>query len=477
MKSTRNRSRLADQGTKEMLPVIFSLAWPTMLEQLMQTAVQYMDTGMVGVLGTSATAAVGATSTVNWLIGSTISAISIGFLAYISQSIGAGKKEQAKKASGQAVLTVVIVGIFFTILTMGLSRKVPVWMQVDPSIQKLASSYFLILYAPMLFRTANIIFGTVLRAVGDTKTPMQVGIAFNVINIVLNFFLIYSTRTVLIGGKELVIPGAGWGVQGAAAASAIAYTIGGIAITVKLWKHTDISPKGQSFLPDSAVLRPCLKVAVPNMFQRFATSLGYVAFASMINSLGETATAAHTIANTVESAFYIPGYGMQTAAATLAGNALGANDNKKLNSLAKAIVPLEVGLMVISGSLLFIFAPILIRLFSSDAQVIRLGSTVLRMVAVSEPFYGVPIVIEGMMQGVGKTVTPFIFNVAGMWGVRILGTFICINLLGLGLVSAWGCMIGHNMLLFVLFTLHYFSGRWNPMNKTKVSFQYKNCKK
>lgn len=66
MKSTRNRSRLADQGTKEMLPVIFSLAWPTMLEQLMQTAVQYMDTGMVGVLGTSATAAVGATSTVNW---------------------------------------------------------------------------------------------------------------------------------------------------------------------------------------------------------------------------------------------------------------------------------------------------------------------------------------------------------------------------------------------------------------------------
>ena len=67
MKSTRNGSRLADQGTKEMLPVIFSLAWPTMLEQLMQTAVQYMDTGMVGVLGTSATAAVGATSTVNWL--------------------------------------------------------------------------------------------------------------------------------------------------------------------------------------------------------------------------------------------------------------------------------------------------------------------------------------------------------------------------------------------------------------------------
>ena len=67
-----------------------------------------------------------------------------------------------------------------------------------------------------------------------------------------------------------------------------------------------ISPKGCSLRPDPAILRPCLKIAVPNMLQRFATSLGYVFFAAMINSIGEVATAAHTIANTVESAFYIP---------------------------------------------------------------------------------------------------------------------------------------------------------------------------
>ena len=463
MKTGKSRNKLMDKETRQMLPVIFSLAWPTMLEQLMQTAVQYMDTGMVSVLGTRATAAVGATSTVNWLIGSTISALSVGFLAYISQSLGAGKKEKARKASGQAVMLVLVVGILFTFLTVGVSKKVPVWMQVDPSIRDLASRYFLILYLPMLFRCANIIFGTVLRAAGDTRTPMKVGVAFNVINIVLNFFLIYSTRTVKIGGLSVTIPGAGWNVEGAAAASAIAYTVGGIILTWKLWKHELVSPKGQSLKPDMEVLFPCMKVALPNMFQRFATSLGYVAFASMINSLGETATAAHTIANTVESAFYIPGYGMQTAAATLAGNAFGANDEKRLKGLAKAILPVEISLMILSGSLLFISAPVLIRLFSSDEEVIRLGSTVLRMVAVSEPFYGVPIVIEGMMQGVGKTVAPFVFNVVGMWGVRITGTFICIHLLGLGLISAWGCMIGHNMLLFVLFTSHYLSGRWNPM--------------
>ena len=74
---------------KEMIITILALAWPTMLEQLMQTAVQYIDTAMVGSLGTQATAAVGATSTVNWLISSSISALSIGFLAYIAKSIGA----------------------------------------------------------------------------------------------------------------------------------------------------------------------------------------------------------------------------------------------------------------------------------------------------------------------------------------------------------------------------------------------------
>lgn len=447
-----------------MFPVIFALAWPTMLEQLMQTAVQYIDTAMVGSLGTQATAAVGSTTTINWLVGSSISALGVGFLSFIARAYGAGDKERAARISAQAVLAVLVTGVIFTIATLGLSGMIPVWMQVDSNIQSLASTYFFILYTPMLPRAATIIFGTALRAAGDTKTPMKVGIGINLINVILNYLLIYPTHTLSLGFMSITIPGAGLGVIGAALASAIAFAFGGIYMTYVFWHHPVISPKGHTIKPDMEILKPCLKVAFPNMMQRFGTSLGYVAFASMINSVGEIATAAHTIANTVESAFYIPGYGMQTAAATLAGNSLGANDKQKMKDFTKVIIKLEVAMMIISGGLLFAFAPAMMGLFTKDPEVIKLGATVLRMVAVSEPFYGVSIIIEGIMQGVGQTVTPFKFNILGMWGVRIVGTFICINLLGMGLISAWACMISHNLLLFTMFCFYYRSGKWNPMN-------------
>lgn len=448
-----------------MLSTVFSLAWPTMLEQLMQTAVQYIDTAMVGSLGTQATAAVGATSTFGWLVGSSTSALGVGFLSFIAKAYGANDKKTASRVSTQAVLAVLVVGVLFTVLTLSLAGVIPAWMQVDEAIRPLASRYFFILYTPMLFRAATIIFGVALRATGDTKTPMRVGILVNLINVVLNFLMIFETRTVTLFGTHLLIPGCGWGVVGAAVASAIAFAVGGIYMTVVFWRHPVISPRGQKLKPDLAVLVPCLRVAVPNMLQRFGTSLGYVAFASMVNALGDVSTAAHTIANTVESLFYIPGFGMQTAAATLAGNALGAGDEVRMKKLIRTMLPLEIALMTVSGGLLFALAPTMMTIFTDDPAVIALGAAVLRMVAVSEPFYGVSIILEGVLQGIGDTITPFKFNLLGMWGVRIVGTFVCTRLLAGTLCAAWGCMIAHNMLLFVLFVIFYRTGRWNPFRR------------
>ncbi|MBR2782102.1 MAG: MATE family efflux transporter [Oscillospiraceae bacterium] len=450
---------------RRLLPDIFSLAWPTMFDQLLGTAVQYIDMMMVGTLGTMATAAVGSTTTVSWLVGGVVNAIGVGFLAYISQAIGAEEKDRAARASSQAVTMTLIVGLLATAVTLLVSGNVPKWMHVAEEVRETAAWYFRILYAPMLFRAMSMIFGTVLRAAGDAKTPMRAGVAMNICNVILNALLIYPTRV----WHGILLPGAGWGVLGAAAASAVSFVLGGTIMAVVLWRHPSISPRGGRFRPDSTILKPCLKVAMPNMLQRFCTSLGYVVFASMINALGSISTAAHTIANTVESFFYVPGFGMMTAAATLVGNAIGAKDKDRVRRLSGTITVVEIGLMIVSGGLLFAFAPALVGLFSKDPEVIRLGSRVLRMVALSEPFYGATIVTEGMLMGAGQTTAPFIFNTSCMWLIRIVGTLICTRFLGYGLVSAWACMIAHNMALLIIYRLYYHFGRWNPMEKNKAA--------
>lgn len=454
---------------KAMLMTILALAGPTMIEQAMQTLVQYIDTAMVGVLGTDATAAVGATTSVNWVILATQVAMANGFVPYISQNLGAGNVDHARRASMQAVLSTLLVGMLFTVIIVACSSRIAVWMNVDKTIHDITTGYFLIMYFPMLPRTASTVFGTVLRASGDSRTPMRIGLQVNVINIVLNMLLIYETRTVSLFGLSMTMPGAGMGVIGAALASAIAFTYGGLAITVKLWKHPVISPKGLSWKPDMEILYPCMKVTLPNMMQRFGTSLGHVVFSSMINSLGAVATAAHTIANTVESAFYIPGYGMQTAAATLSGNAYGAKDGKAMKDAANMMLLLEIILMIMSGAMLFILAPHLMGIFSKSDEVISLGFTVLRMVAVSEPFFGFSLIVQGMLLGVGNTRRAMIYNLTGMWGVRIAGTYICTQIFDLGLVAAWGCMIAHNLLVFTLFGICFIRESWNPLSeKNKI---------
>lgn len=456
MKDTRSPSSAV--GTK----TIWSLAWPTMLEETLHTAVQYIDTAMVGTLGTAAVAAVGSTTTVNWLVGGSMGAVGVGFLSYISQARGSGDAARARRASAQAVFVAALLGLFLTALALLLAPVVPSLMQVDKEICPTASRYFAILYAPMLLRSASTVFGMLLRSAGDTKTPMKVGLLVNTLNVVLNFCFIYPTRTVTVFAKEVTLIGAGLGVEGAALASAVSMSIGGILLTVLLFLHKEISPRSCRFWPDPQILSPCLKVALPNLVQRFSTSFGYVVFATMINAFGEVSTAAHTVANTVEAAFYIPGYGMQSAAATLAGSYFGERDREKMRALIRRFLPLELVLMVASGAALFLGAPLLVRLFTQDAEVQTLAVTVLRMVAVTEPFYGVSIIVEGMLLGVGNPKTPFLYNILGMWGVRIVGTLICSHLFSMGLVAAWSCMIAHNLLLFFLYFYQYKSEKWIP---------------
>lgn len=451
---------MENRGKRAMLATILALAWPAMVEQALQTIVQYADSAMVGRLGVQATAAVGLTTTVTWLTNSPLWALGTGVLACVARAVGAKEEKTARSAAMQAIWLALIVGGVLTIVTEVIAPHLPGWLGADPEIRGEGSAYFAIICAPLVFRAMSFILGSALRASGDTRTPMFVNLGMNAINVVLNFFLIFPTRSAQVLGRRFVIPGANMGVTGAAIATAVSIVFSGSMMLWRVLASESLSPKGMGARWDGAVMGQCVRVGLPVALQNLGVFGGHVVFSAQVTALGKTALATHSIALTAEQAFYIPGFGMEAAASTLSGNALGERDEKKLDRVSRMVLCISVGLMTITGALLFSFPGAIMSIFTRDAEVIAGGARILRIVACSEPLYAAMIIFEGVFHGVGQTKYPFVVSLATMWGVRILGTMLCVKALGLGLPAVWLCMVGDNVVRAVLLGLRYFSGRW-----------------
>ena len=452
---------------KELRTRIFRLAWPTVTENALQTVVQYVDTAQVGLLGAAASAAVGLTSTTTWLVNAPLWAVATGILACISQSLGAGDRERAGRAADQSLLLVLILGFAMTLLTLVISPFLPVWLGADEAIRRDASVYFAVICAPMLFRVSSILFAAVLRASGDTRTPMWIGLTMNAINILLNFLLIGAPRTWQIGPWSLHLWGAGLGVAGAAIATAVSYIAGGILMFQMARKCSLLS--GLRLRYDRKVMGQCIRISTPIGAEHIVSMLGQVVFTALIARLGTVAVATHAIAITAEQAFYIPGYGMETAASTLSGFYYGAGDEKKLMAYSSAILTCAVVLMTFLSLFLFLFPAFFMGIFTPDQDVIELGAKVLRIVSVSEPFYAVVIILQGTFNGVGDVKAPLTFSLMCMWGVRLGLTFLCVTRFHLGLTAVWWCMVTDNLTRFVLMVTRYCGRKWRRPGSAKLS--------
>lgn len=453
-------SILRTLADRSLLRQIGRLAWPTVTEMALQTLVQYVDTAQVGRLGVQASAAVGLTSTTTWLVNAPIGAMAMGVLACISQALGARDEERVRRAADQSLLIVLVLGLGMTAATLAAAPFLPGWLGADPEIQHDASLYFGIICLPMLFRTSSYMFASVLRATGNSRTPMQINLLMNGINVVLNFLLINPSQVWELGPVSIPMWGAGWGVAGAAIATAASYLVGGTLMFLAVQVCPLFTPRGLRLVPHWDTLRHCLCISLPIAADRVAVTLGQVAFTALVAQLGTVAVSAHTIALTAEQAFYVPGYGMQAAAATMAGYAVGGRDEKRLRESSSAIIAIAVVLMGFLSLFLFLFPDLIMSIFIDTPEVIRLGAQVLRLIALSEPFFAVVIILEGVFDGVGDTKTPFLISLFCMWGVRILATWVCVSKFSLGLTAVWLCMIVDNMARFALVVVRYRGHGW-----------------
>ena len=427
--------RLKKADYKVALVSLITLSIPTILEEVFATLLQYVDTAMVGRLGEKATAAVSTTTSIGWLINSIPGAIAIAMLAIASKANGAGQDEKLKKLAGQSILYAFVVGVILEILALVLSPFIPIWMGVEEDIVRPASLYFSITSITLIFRTSARVFAAMIRSLKDTRSPMYISVAENILNVILNFVFIY---------------GLGLGVVGAAIASCISFGIGGIAMFLMMLSKKQLRPSFVDLKPDKDIWMEALPIGYPVLGATVVSCMGYIVFAGMVSGMGTIIFAAHSIAVAAEQIVYIPGYGLRAATSTLIGNALGEGNTAKLSATRKMAILMTMVIMLVNGILLFLFAYPFMQIFTNSTEVVIIGSKMLKLVSFSEIFFGLMIVLEGISYGMGQTKHIFVCESFSMWGVRIVGTFLCVKIFGLGLTAVWICMIADNICKAVL---------------------------
>jgi putative MATE family efflux protein len=320
---------------KKMFKLIITMAIPTVIEYTLQSLSHYADLIMVGKLGENATAAIGITREVDFLLRSIVNGFQVGIVAYVALMIGRGEHDKLKSATIQSMYLSLWLGFLLLFLGLGISPYFPKWMGADKNIRNIASDYFAIVYMSSLGLSFKILLCSTLRGVGDMKTPMYVNVGVNLLNIVLNYFLIYGNKNVHIAGFTFCIRRAGLGVSGAALATSISNIIGGILAIIAVYNNKLLTPKTKRFEINRDILTRIVTVSLPAFICNLCTCFGRVIFTSFVTGLGTTVLAAHNIAGTAESAFFMPILGIENSVVTLSGNAKGERNTNKFSSLVR----------------------------------------------------------------------------------------------------------------------------------------------
>ena len=439
---------------------VLRLAWPCILENLAVIMISFIDAAMIGILGPAATAAVGVNASPSWLLSGVVQALGVGGTALVARLVGAGAKEEAGRVSALVLRMAAVLSLFLTVLMLFGAPAVPVIMNADPSIRQEAIFYMRYLALGFPLHYTGIVAGALIRGAGDTRTPMIAGLMSNGLNVVFNFLFIYEPRTVQLLGLSLSVWGAGLGVRGAAAASALATGLSGLYLLLSLCKKRSVLRVQWRAKWDGQVARRVLRVAYPAALERAAINLGQMMFARMVSSVGVAAFAAHNQSIQVESLGYMPAYGFSAAATTLVGQSLGAGKPGEAKRFGSRSIVLCLLLLILVGGIMFLFAPFFISLLTPDAEVRRIGTMLIRICAFEQPFNALSIVISGALRGAGDTKVPFLYALISMWGVRILLAFLLGTVLGFGVAGFWWAMVADLGVRSLLLALRFRQGGW-----------------
>jgi putative MATE family efflux protein len=421
------RIALGNYTDREKIKVILALAVPAMIENLLQTIVGFVDTLFVSKLGLASVTAVGVTNNILAVYMAIFMAIGVGTSALIARNVGAGKFEEAKAIAKQSTWISAIVGLLFGIVTIFFAEPLLRIMGAEPKVLAEGVIYFRIVAVPSLFISLMFIFGSILRASGDTKTPMKVSVWINLIHIVFDYILIFG-----VGEFK------GLGIAGAAWATVLVRVLGTIALYYAIKKSKVSFPLlTRTEHKASEFTRPLLSLSTPTAIERLIMRLGQVLYMGLIVRIGTEVYASHTIAGNIEIFSYMPGYGLAVAATTLVGQNLGAKKEKDAYRYGLLTTGIAMLFMSFVGVLLFFLSPWFATWFTHEKSVIDMVTTALRIDAFAQPALAAGLVLAGALQGAGDTKSPMYSTAIGMWLIRVIGVYVLGIQMGLGIAGVW----------------------------------------
>ncbi len=437
----------------EKLWLIISLSIPSILAQISATVMFFIDASMVGHLGAKASAAIGLVETTGWLVGGLASAANMGFSVQVAHFIGANDFEAARRVLRQSMVCCFIWALMTSLISVIIAPFLPYWMGGSEEIARDASIYFAIFGLAGIFFQAEGLAGSMLKCSGNMKIPSMLNIGMCVMDVLFNYIFIYILDL---------------GVMGAAIGTGVAMLItAGLMLYFLLVKSKMLSLVGRpgSFKPKSDTISTAFKIGAPMGLQHLLMGGAYVVSTMIVAPLGTIAIAAHSLAITVESLCYMPGYGIAEAATTLVGQGIGAGQKLLTRSFARMSVGLGIAVMTVMGVLMWIFAPELMSLMSPVEEVIAQGTQVLRIEAWAEPMFAAAIVTNGVFIGAGDTIIPAIMSLVSMWAVRL--TLAASLAPKYGLKGVWMAMATELTFRGSIFLFRLFKGNWSE--KLKVA--------
>ncbi len=446
---------LLDPASSTLRKSVWLLAWPAIVEMLLHMMVGIVDTAMVGRLGPEALAAVGLANQLFHLGTTIFAAIATGSTALVARHIGAREPQSAANAAAQSLIMGLAaagtVSLALVIYAMPLLSFL--FRGTEAAVLSLSTVYIRTVAAVLVMHFFFILVNAVLRGAGDTQTPMRITAIVNVVNVLGNYLLIFG-----------VGPFPALGVQGAALATALAHSLGGVLALSVLFRRSTVPIALRDLLKvDLVMIRRILHIGVPAAFEQSTMRIGQLFYTMIVASLGTAAYAAHQVALNAESLSFMPGFGFSLAATTLVGQNLGAQDPERAEKSGLLSNQMAMTVMSVMGILFFVFPVPLVSIFTNDAEVIRLAALCLRIIAISQPALAAIMVLAGGLRGAGDTKAIMKITLLGFCFVRLGLAYLFAITFGWGLAGAWIAMAIDLFFRGYLMRARFLGGQWKTL--------------